>query len=102
MKAVVYQEPFQVVVQDVEEPRLIEETDALVKVELAAICGSDLHIYHGKIAGVSPGMVLGHEFVGRVVGSFHVACGDCPMCQKGRYFACAKGGCTALGWPWGT
>ncbi len=112
MRAVVYQGPFQVAVQEVEEPRLFEETDALVKVELSAICGSDLHIYHGKIAGVAPGMVLGHEFVGRVVergslvpfpvgtrvvGSFHVACGDCPMCQKGRYFACAKGGVYGFG-----
>ncbi|TFU27792.1 alcohol dehydrogenase family protein [Thermus tengchongensis] len=112
MKAVVYQGPFQVAVAEVPEPRLEAETDAIVEVELAAICGSDLHIYHGKIAGVLPGTVLGHEFVGRivekgplvpfavgerVVGSFQVACGECPACRRGQYFACLKGGVFGFG-----
>jgi threonine dehydrogenase-like Zn-dependent dehydrogenase len=112
MKAVVYQGPFQVAVEEVEEPRLQEDTDAIVEVELAAICGSDLHIYHGKIAGVLPGTVLGHEFVGRivekgplvpfalgerVVGSFQVACGDCPACRRGQFFACLRGGVYGFG-----
>ncbi|MEZ0347384.1 MAG: alcohol dehydrogenase family protein [Thermus sp.] len=112
MKAVVYQGPFQVAVEEVPEPKLEAETDAIVEVELAAICGSDLHIYHGKIAGVLPGTILGHEFVGRVVekgplvpfalgervvGSFQVACGDCPACRKGRFFACLKGGVYGFG-----
>lgn len=112
MKALVYHGPFQVAVEEVPEPRLEAETDAIVQVELAAICGSDLHIYHGKIAGVLPGTVLGHEFVGRivekgalvpfplgerVVGSFQVACGDCPACRKGHYFACLKGGVYGFG-----
>ncbi|RTH18938.1 dehydrogenase [Thermus scotoductus] len=112
MKALVYHGPFQVAVEEVPEPKLEAETDAIVQVELAAICGSDLHIYHGKIAGVLPGTVLGHEFVGRivekgplvpfplgerVVGSFQVACGDCPACRKGQYFACLKGGVFGFG-----
>ncbi|MDM7323685.1 MAG: alcohol dehydrogenase family protein [Thermus sp.] len=112
MKAVVFQGPFQVTVEDVPEPRLEADTEAIVQVELAAICGSDLHIYHGKIAGVLPGTVLGHEFVGRivekgalvpfslgerVVGSFQVACGDCPACRKGLYFACWRGGVYGFG-----
>ncbi|WP_038058368.1 alcohol dehydrogenase family protein [Thermus amyloliquefaciens] len=112
MRAVVYQGPFQVAVTEVPEPQLEAETDALVEVELAAICGSDLHIYHGKIAGVLPGTVLGHEFVGRVVakgplvpfalgervvGSFQVACGECPACRKGQYFACLQGGVFGFG-----
>ncbi|WP_243030843.1 alcohol dehydrogenase family protein [Thermus altitudinis] len=112
MKALVYHGPFQVAVEEVPEPKLEAETDAIVQVELAAICGSDLHIYHGKIAGVLPGTVLGHEFVGRivekgalvpfslgerVVGSFQVACGDCPACRKGQYFACLKGGVYGFG-----
>ncbi|TBH21113.1 alcohol dehydrogenase family protein [Thermus thermamylovorans] len=112
MRAVVYQGPFQVAVAEVPEPRLEAEGDAIVAVELAAICGSDLHIYHGKIAGVLPGAVLGHEFVGRivekgplvplalgerVVGSFQVACGECPACRRGQYFACLKGGVYGFG-----
>ncbi len=112
MKAVVYREPFQVEVTEVPEPELLEETDALVEVELAAICGSDLHIYEGRIPGVLPGTVLGHEFVGRilakgsrvpwalgerVVGSFQVACGTCPACRKGAYFACQRGGVFGFG-----
>ena len=95
MRAVVYKGPFQVAVEEVPEPRLEADTDALLEVELSAICGADLHIYLGKIAGVLPGTVLGHEFVGRivekgplvpfpvgerVVGSFQVACGECPAC----------------------
>ncbi|WP_253665560.1 alcohol dehydrogenase catalytic domain-containing protein [Thermus scotoductus] len=49
MKALVYHGPFQVAVEEVPEPKLEAETDAIVQVELAAICGSDLHIYHGKM-----------------------------------------------------
>jgi threonine dehydrogenase-like Zn-dependent dehydrogenase len=112
MKAVVYRGPFQVAVEEVPEPRLEADTDAILEVELAAICGSDLHIYHGKIAGVLPGTILGHEFVGRivekgplvpfalgerVVGSFQVACGDCPACRKGLFFACLRGGVYGFG-----
>lgn len=112
MKAVVYKGPFQVAVEEVPEPRLEADTDALLEVELSAICGSDLHIYHGKIAGVLPGTVLGHEFVGRivekgplvpfpvgerVVGSFQVACGECPACRKGQFFACSRGGVFGFG-----
>jgi 2-desacetyl-2-hydroxyethyl bacteriochlorophyllide A dehydrogenase len=112
MKAVVYRGPFQVAVEEVPEPRLEADTDAILEVELAAICGSDLHIYHGKIAGVLPGTILGHEFVGRivekgplvpfalgerVVGSFQVACGDCPACRKGQFFACLRGGVYGFG-----
>lgn len=112
MKAVVYHGPFQVAVEEVPEPRLEADTDAILEVELAAICGSDLHIYQGKIAGVLPGTVLGHEFVGRivekgplvpfalgerVVGSFQVACGDCPACRKEQYFACLRGGIYGFG-----
>ena len=58
MRAVVYKGPFQVAVEEVPEPRLEADTDALLEVELSAICGSDLHIYHGKIAGVLPGTGL--------------------------------------------
>lgn len=112
MRAVVYKGPFQVAVEEVPEPRLEADTDALLEVELSAICGSDLHIYHGKIAGVLPGTVLGHEFVGRivekgplvpfpvgerVVGSFQVACGECPACRKGQFFACSRGGVFGFG-----
>ncbi|HEU4743527.1 MAG TPA: alcohol dehydrogenase catalytic domain-containing protein [Meiothermus sp.] len=107
MRAVIYEGPGQVMIGEVDEPELFSPSDALVKIELAAICGSDLHVYHGAVPGVLPGMSLGHEFVGRVletgpevkrvkpgdrvVGSFHTACGECAACRKTRYFACTNG-----------
>src|SRR3989442_1159105 len=77
----------------------------LVRVSLVALCGSDLHAYHGRIP-MSPGELLGHEFVGvveevgsgvkrfkrgdRVVASFFVACGHCALCRKGDFNECAS------------
>ncbi len=75
-------------------------TDAIVRVEASGICGSDLHIYHGRVP-VEPGFTIGHEFVGtvlavgdevervavgdRVLGCFHTACGTCFCCIRGDY-----------------
>jgi threonine dehydrogenase-like Zn-dependent dehydrogenase len=82
-------------------PRLNRLGDALIRVTKAAICGSDLHVVHGRIPGMRPGRVLGHKFVSvveattaavtrfaewdRVVGSFTIPCGDCWYCER-RYF----------------
>jgi Alcohol dehydrogenase GroES-like domain len=84
------------------KPTLEAPGDALVRVTKAAICGSDLHVVHGRIPGMSPGGVIGHEFVGvveetsasvtrcaegdRVVGSFTIPCGACCYCER-RYFS---------------
>jgi threonine dehydrogenase-like Zn-dependent dehydrogenase len=101
MRAVVFKDFGAVEVADVPKPPLDAPGDALVRVTKAAICGSDLHVVHGRIPGMSPGGVLGHEFVGvveettaavtrfaegdRVVGSFTIPCGACWYCER-RYF----------------
>src|SRR5258708_30972741 len=95
MKAVTYQAPGEVQVLDVAAPELSASGDASVRVDATGICGSDLHIYHGRVK-VEPGFTIGHEFVGtvtatgdsvtrarvgdRVVGCFHTACGACFFC----------------------
>ncbi|WP_420450247.1 glutathione-independent formaldehyde dehydrogenase [Ilumatobacter sp.] len=96
MRAVVYQEPYKVAVEDVDDPRIEDPTDVVIKITTAAICGSDLHMYEGRTAAES-GIVFGHENMGiveevgdavasvkvgdRVVLPFNVACGFCVNCQ---------------------
>ena len=65
MRALTYEGEASVKVVDVPKPSIKDPTDALVRVTLSAVCGSDLHIYHGRIPGCE-GSVLGHEFVGIV------------------------------------
>lgn len=104
MRAVVYRGEQNVRVEDVPEPSIADPRDAIVKVRKAAICGSDLHFYNGRVPGVFEGAVVGHEYVGtvtevgadvarfqvgdEVVGSFQIACGTCPPCTLGRYNLC--------------
>jgi threonine dehydrogenase-like Zn-dependent dehydrogenase len=92
-------------VVDVPKPSIHAADEALVKVTLSAICGSDLHAYHGRIP-MAEGELLGHEFVGvveevgsavrrfkpgdRVVASFFVICGHCTMCRKGAFNECVN------------
>jgi 2-desacetyl-2-hydroxyethyl bacteriochlorophyllide A dehydrogenase len=106
MRALTFQAPGQVALRDVPEPELQGPDDALVKVSAAGVCGSDLHIYHGRV-WVDPGFVIGHELVGtvsavgesvrrvavgdRVVACFHSACGRCFYCLHGEYQRCEHG-----------
>jgi 2-desacetyl-2-hydroxyethyl bacteriochlorophyllide A dehydrogenase len=106
MRAVTFQAPEEVRIEDVPEPELTAPDDAVVKVEASGICGSDLHIYHGRVP-VDPGFTIGHEFVGtvlaagpevtrvavgdRVLGTFHVACATCSSCLRGEYHRCRNG-----------
>ncbi|RKN37196.1 glutathione-independent formaldehyde dehydrogenase [Streptomyces hoynatensis] len=103
MKAVVYQEPYSVTVEEVTDAALQDPTDALVRVTTSAICGSDLHMYEGR-TGAKSGMVFGHENMGiveevgpgvatvkkgdRVVMPFNVACGFCRNCLAGKTGFC--------------
>ena len=103
MRAVTFQAPGQVTVEDRPEPEPQSSDDAVVKIEASGICGSDLHIYHGRVR-VEPGFTIGHEFVGtvlaagedvtrvsvgdRVLGCFHTACGTCFFCLRGAYHKC--------------
>jgi alcohol dehydrogenase len=106
MRAVTFQAPEQVRVEEKPEPELAAADDALVRVEASGICGSDLHIYHGRVP-VERGFTIGHEFVGtvlavgddvervgvgdRVLGCFHTACATCSSCLRGDYHRCRKG-----------
>ncbi|MEY9214544.1 glutathione-independent formaldehyde dehydrogenase [Thermobifida halotolerans] len=103
MKAVVYKEPYNVAVEDVDDPRIEDPTDAVIRITTSAICGSDLHMYEGR-TGATSGMVFGHENMGiveevgpgvasirkgdRVVLPFNVACGFCKNCMAGNTGFC--------------
>lgn len=94
------------------DPRIESPTDAIVKVELTAICGSDLHVYHGRETGLDIGTVMGHEFSGtiaevgggvtnlvegdRVMSPFTTSCGECFFCRRGLTCRCIHG--ELFGW----
>ena len=117
MKAVQYKDVESVMVGDVDEPTINTPDDVLVRVTRAAICGSDLHLYRGRIPGMAPGSIMGHEYTGivaavgervrhvqvgdRVVGTFHVACGACQLCRLGQYHQCSHGGVLGYGLAFG-
>ncbi|HZS62518.1 MAG TPA: zinc-dependent alcohol dehydrogenase [Gemmatimonadaceae bacterium] len=91
-------------VEDVPEPTILNPRDAIVRITTTAICGSDLHMYDGYIAGLKPGDILGHEFMGeivdvgpgvknlavgdRVVVPFGIYCGRCESCRRGLWAMC--------------
>jgi threonine dehydrogenase-like Zn-dependent dehydrogenase len=103
MRAVTFQAPLEVRVQDVPEPQLLDAGDAIVRIEATGVCGSDLHIYHGRVK-IEPGFTIGHEYVGsvlavgddvrsvqagdRVLGCFQTACGRCWFCRRGWLHKC--------------
>lgn len=105
MRALTWQGREDVRVEDVPDPRLLQPTDAIVRVTSTAICGSDLHLYSVLGAYLRPGDVLGHEAMGvveevgevagrrlsvgdRVVVPFGIACGTCQMCAIGLQSQC--------------
>ena len=106
MRAVTFQAPGEVRVDEKADPEVGVADDALVRVEASGICGSDLHIFHGRVP-VEPGFTIGHEFVGtvlaagsdvervavgdRVLGCFHTACATCVACLRGDYHRCDNG-----------
>ena len=91
----------------VTDPRILQPTDAIVQITLAGICGSDLHVYHGRESGLDEGTVMGHEFVGtivekgkavkgfnkgsKVLSPFTTSCGECFYCRIGLTCRCEKG-----------
>lgn len=106
MRAVTFQGPGEVRVDDVAEPQLTAADEAIVRVEASGVCGSDLHIYHGRVA-IEEGFTLGHEYVGtvtavgdavtrvgegdRVLGTYGTACGDCFFCRRQDFHKCDHG-----------
>ena len=103
MRAVTFQAPGEVLVSDVPEPQMSDPRDAIVRIEASGVCGSDLHIYHGRVK-IEPGFTIGHEYVGtviaageqvesvsvgdRVLGCFQTACGRCFFCRQGWFHKC--------------
>ena len=104
MKAVTWQGPQDVRVEDVPDPRIIDPTDAVIRVTSTGLCGSDLHLYDPLAPFMTPGDVVGHEPMGvveevgsevrdlkvgdRVVVPFNISCGHCWMCERGLHSQC--------------
>jgi threonine dehydrogenase-like Zn-dependent dehydrogenase len=104
MRANVWSGRNTVQVENVPDPKILNERDAIVRITSTAICGSDLHLYDGYIPTMKRGDILGHEFMGevvetgksvsnlqvgdRVVVPFPIACGDCWSCKHELYSAC--------------
>src|SRR5438477_2967868 len=113
MKALVYHGPGERAWEYVPDPVIREPTDAIVRIDSATICGTDLHILKGDVPEVKPGTILGHEAVGtvvevgsavttvapgeRVLVSCITSCGRCRFCKEGHYGLCTGGG----GWIFG-
>jgi 2-desacetyl-2-hydroxyethyl bacteriochlorophyllide A dehydrogenase len=103
MHAVTFQAPHEIALVEKPDPELEAPTDAIVRVDATGVCGSDLHIYHGRVQ-IEPGFTIGHEYVGtveavgdavtdlavgdRVLGCFQVACGMCFFCRHGDFHKC--------------
>ncbi|MEJ3405057.1 zinc-dependent alcohol dehydrogenase [Rathayibacter sp. YIM 133350] len=104
MQAMVYRGPYKVRVEEKDIPKIEHPNDAIVRVTLAAICGSDLHLYHGMMPDTRIGHTFGHEFIGvveevgssvqslkrgdRVMVPFNIFCGSCYFCSRGLFSLC--------------
>lgn len=114
MLAYTYKEQGKFVLEEKEKPEIQEEQDAIVRVTLASICSSDIHIKHGAVPRAVPGITVGHEMVGvvekvgsnvtkvkpgdRVTVNVETFCGKCFFCQNGYVNNCTdENGGWALG-----
>jgi threonine dehydrogenase-like Zn-dependent dehydrogenase len=104
MKAVVFHGQGDIRIDDVAQPEILDDRDAIIEVTSSAICGTDLHFVRGSMQGVEPGKILGHEAVGivretgksvrnlregdRVVVGSTIACGHCSYCRSSYYSKC--------------
>jgi threonine dehydrogenase-like Zn-dependent dehydrogenase len=104
MRAVTWQGPKHMTVEDVPDPIIKEPTDAIVRVTSTGLCGSDLHLYEPLSPFMTPGDIVGHEPMGivtevgsgvaglspgdRVVVPFNISCGQCWMCRRGLQSQC--------------
>ncbi|MQA80600.1 MAG: alcohol dehydrogenase catalytic domain-containing protein [Streptosporangiales bacterium] len=104
MRAMVYRGPYRIRVEEKDRPSIEHPNDAIIRVTRAAICGSDLHLYHGMMPDTRVGTTFGHEFIGvvdevgpsvrnlqpndRVMVPFNVYCGSCFYCARGLFSNC--------------
>jgi alcohol dehydrogenase len=113
MRALVFHGPNAMSWDEVPKPVVLDDTDAIIRVEATTICGSDLHILKGDVPETTAGRILGHEAVGtveaigasvktlkigdRVLVSCITSCGSCRFCRQARYGQCTGGGGWILG-----
>jgi threonine dehydrogenase-like Zn-dependent dehydrogenase len=106
MRALAFHAPYRLAYEEAPEPRLEQPCDVLLRVELGAICGSDLHVYRGIEVGLDARTVMGHEFLGRVLevgpavrrwrpgqralAPFSTSCGQCFACTRGLTSRCRE------------
>ena len=112
MQALTFQGKEIIQFSDVADPMILNPSDAIVRITMSSICGSDLHVYHGREKGLDEGTVMGHEFTGvvietgrevkkfrngsRVLSPFTTSCGECYYCRIGLTCRCIKG--NLFGW----
>ena len=119
MKAITFQGVSDVRVEDVADPKIVDATDVVLRITTGAVCGSDLHQYHGRGGGalVQRGAIMGHEFMGviedagaavrsvrvgdRVVVPFSVSCGQCDWCRNRMPTQCTTTGRAVFGGRFG-
>src|SRR4026208_223807 len=113
MRALIYHGTGKKSWEEAPMPKILDDTDAVIRVDTVTICGTDLHILKGDVPAVTEGRILGHEALGtvvevgagvstiapgdRVLVSCITACGRCRFCREGRYGLCTGGG----GWIFG-
>ncbi len=104
MKSLVWHGPMDVRIDDKPQPTIQHPEDIVLRVTSTAICGTDLHLYHGTVPGMQPGQTLGHEFMGvveeagprvtevkvgeKIVVPFNIACGQCGWCRNNEWSQC--------------
>jgi len=106
MKSLVWHGPMDVRIDDKPQPSIQQPEDIVLRITSTAICGSDIHLYHGTVPGMQPGQTLGHEFMGiveeagphvtevkkgdKVVIPFNIACGQCHWCRNNYWSQCDR------------
>jgi threonine dehydrogenase-like Zn-dependent dehydrogenase len=119
MKAITFHGVGDVRATDVADPKVVDATDVVLRITTSAVCGSDLHQYHGRGGGslVQTGAIMGHEFMGvveeagaavgavragdRVIVPFSISCGDCEWCRQRLPTQCATTGRAVFGGRFG-
>nr|WP_244251388.1 alcohol dehydrogenase catalytic domain-containing protein [Pseudomonas corrugata] len=104
MRALTWQGPNKLQVETVDDPSILSPRDAIVRVTLSSVCGSDLHLLGGYVPSMQAGDIIGHEFMGevvetgsaitqfkkgdRVVTVSILGCGECEHCQRADFSCC--------------
>lgn len=117
MKAITLHGTGDVRVESVPDARVVDPTDVVVRITTSAICGSDLHQYHGRVPGLPKGVVMGHEFMGvveavggevkkvrtgdRIIAPFSISCGFCDWCRMRLPTQCTTTGRAVFGGRFG-